>query len=510
MPTEMDSGQSRGGQAMPGLFRLSESSLVDAAHEGILMIDVRQRIVALNPAGERLIGLPAKRALGEPLSRFLPARFRDLHADHVDRFAESQALQRRMAGHRSVQLLRADGTEVPVEVMLSRVDVATADGPRLYFAALVHDLSDTVALERSLEQERERLRLVFDLAPVAMWVVEDEAVVFVNREALRLLGLQSPAELQGRSVYDLLRADSHAALRRQVQRVRDGGAATEHVRAVLAHSDGQWREVELALAALPDHGRTMVQMVVADVTRREHDAQALERSRHALRQLSASLVRAREDERKRIARELHDELGQRLTALKMDLSTLAVRSTDPCAARVPPMLAMLDDTVASVRRIAADLRPMMLDDLGLYAAVQWLASDASRRLGLPVKVLLDEEEPALPEPTATALYRIVQEALTNAARHARASSVTVSLRRQGDEMQLCVEDNGIGLPPGALQREGSYGLLGIQERVQDLGGSLEVQDTGAGTRLTVHVPAPPPEPPPAGGAAGVPKPARSE
>ena len=127
---ETRSGAKRGTQATPGLFRMSGPNLLDAAHEGILMIDGRQRIVAFNPAGERLLGLPAGQALGESLSRFIPPRLRTRHAGQVDHFAQSRALQRRMAGSHGVLLLRADGTEVPVEVILSRVDVATADGPR--------------------------------------------------------------------------------------------------------------------------------------------------------------------------------------------------------------------------------------------------------------------------------------------------------------------------------------------------------------------------------------------
>lgn len=494
------SGAAAIGRAPPfGLMDETTRNLLQAAHEGIVMIDARQRIVALNPAAERLLGLPARQALGQPLMQFIPDRYRARHAENVERFVGSQALQQRMAGGRAVTVLRADGTEVRVDVVLSRVDVATPAGVDHYYAALLLDQSQTVALEGQLRDERERLRLVFDLAPVALWVVENDAIVFANREAMILLGQQAKQAVLGRSVYSLLRPESHGALRRQVKRVISGDTASERVRASLAHSSGSWHEVELALAALPDHGRTLVQMVVADVTRREQEAQALERSRQDLRELSANLVQAREDERRRIARELHDELGQRLTALKLDLSTLDRPGAGPCAAQMQPMLTMLDETMAAVRRLAADLRPMLLDDLGLNAAVQWLAGDAARRLGLQVKVSLDEQEPDLAEPAATALYRIVQEALTNVARHAKASEVAISLRRVGGEMVLDVHDNGIGLPPGVLQRQGSFGLMGIHERVLALGGTLEVNGQGGGTRLTVRLPVPSPPAAPAGG-----------
>ena len=132
----------------------------------------------------------------------------------------------------------------------------------------------------------------------------------------------------------------------------------------------------IAIASLPDHGRTVVQMVITDITERARESRELERSRRSLRRLSASMVQAREDERRRIARELHDELGQRLTALKMELSSLDGEAAGATrAGRIDAMLEMVDDTVATVRRIATELRPLMLDDLGLNAAIEWLADE---------------------------------------------------------------------------------------------------------------------------------------
>jgi signal transduction histidine kinase len=223
--------------------------------------------------------------------------------------------------------------------------------------------------------------------------------------------------------------------------------------------------------------------VVSDVTERRREATGL-------RELSASVVEAREEERRRIARELHDELGQRLTALKIDLATLARQARLPADdTRVASMQAMLDDTLASVRRIASDLRPLMLDDLGLNAAIEWLARDASRRMGIPVHTRLPLEEPAVNQRVATALYRMVQEALTNVARHSQAQSVEVALQRQDRQLVLTVADDGVGLPEQALQRAGSFGLMGLRERAHGLGGTIDVGvRRGGGTKLTVRLP----------------------
>lgn len=202
------------------------------------------------------------------------------------------------------------------------------------------------------------------------------------------------------------------------------------------------------------------------------------------------MVEAREEERRRIARELHDELGQRLTALKMELSSLAsAKGPRSDETRIANMLEMIDDTVASVRRIAADLRPMMLDDLGLNAAIEWLARDAARRLDMEITVRLSEEDPPVTQGAAIALYRMVQEALTNVARHARATEVNIEMRQEGGELVLTVRDNGVGFPADLQHNEGRYGLLGIRERAYMLGGRLEVDNPpGGGGRLTVRLP----------------------
>jgi len=157
--------------------------------------------------------------------------------------------------------------------------------------------------------------------------------------------------------------------------------------------------------------------------------------------------------------------------------------------RVANMLDMLDDTVAAVRRIATDLRPMMLDDLGLNAAIEWLARDAARRMDIEITLRLGDEDPPVSDRAAIALYRMVQEALTNVARHARATGVRIEMRQEGAELVLTVHDNGVGFPDRTQVQDGRYGLLGIRERAYMLGGRIEVDNPpGGGGRLTVRLP----------------------
>jgi PAS domain S-box-containing protein len=361
----------------------------------------------------------------------------------------------------------------------------------------MRDLREEQALEARLADYQRRTRAVFELSPLAIWICENERLVYANRATANLFGAADIEPLLGRSMLEWFDPESHDPLRSEVARALTGerleAPARSVVTGLLRRPDGTRREVEIALAALPDHGQSTVQMVISDVTERRAKAAELEGSRQTLRKLSANVVEAREEERRRIARELHDELGQRLTALKIDLANLAhsasLASADP---RVANMSATIDDTLASVRRIASDLRPLMLDDLGLNAAIEWLAEDASRRMGIDVQTHLPADEPALDQRVAIALYRMVLEALTNVARHARATAVAIQLRSEGTSLLLSVVDDGVGLAEGALQRSGSFGLLGLRERAHMLGGEVEVNaQPGGGTRLSVRVPAQP-------------------
>jgi signal transduction histidine kinase len=208
------------------------------------------------------------------------------------------------------------------------------------------------------------------------------------------------------------------------------------------------------------------------------------------RRIAASVVEASEAERRRVARELHEDLGQTLSALKMDLASLpAVTGTQ--AQRIPAMLAALDDAVATVRRISTALRPLMLDDLGLNAAIDWLVRDSAKRLGLSITLDQDEGDPPLGERNAIALYRMVQETLAHIARHAHASDVAIEMRRRAGELLLTVQDNGTGWPVAASRLGDTDAAMSLREQAHLLGGRLEFTKVrGGGQRFTLHLPLP--------------------
>jgi signal transduction histidine kinase len=215
-------------------------------------------------------------------------------------------------------------------------------------------------------------------------------------------------------------------------------------------------------------------------------------ARQRLEVLSRRLIRAQEDERRQIARELHDEIGQALTAVKVNLQDVknrVARHDD----RVTECISIVDDTLARARSMALDLRPSLLDDLGLVAALQWYVERHARRTGLEGHFIADPEKLRATPEIETACFRMVQEALTNIARHARATRFSVELLQHNGGLELIVRDDGCGFdPPFALKRAStgaSLGLLGMIERIELIGGKVEfVSAPGKGTEVQASIP----------------------
>jgi two-component system sensor histidine kinase UhpB len=231
---------------------------------------------------------------------------------------------------------------------------------------------------------------------------------------------------------------------------------------------------------------------IVDITERKQDEEALRRSREELRRLSAHIQQIREEEKARIARELHDDLGQQLTALKMAVSMSARDAggrQGPSAQTVQATCAMIDELVDSVRRIAADLHPAILDDLGLIPAIDALIDEFMTRYGIQVVRHIEDDTIQFNRSCRIELFRIIQEALTNVARHSNASEVVLDLLRADPHCVVRIADNGKGIAYDVRQGRHSFGLLGMRERAALLGGELRIQTApGAGFTLIATIP----------------------
>jgi len=322
-------------------------------------------------------------------------------------------------------------------------------------------------------------------------------MMLMNPEAERLLGWTS-ADLAKRHVHDAIhypKFDGTAlpedecpictlALKGQRYHTEDG---------LFARKDGTSFPVSYVTTSIIGDGEVFA-MVTAfrDISVLKQAELDLRESRRQLQELLLFQQTIREEERKRIARELHDELGQTLTALKIDLTWLGEKLPDaeaPISDKLTAMESLVNRTVDSVRRISEDLRPGMLDVLGLAAAIEHHVAKFSERTGVACDMAMNRDDFDLSDQVATAVFRILQESLTNVARHAAATQVTIRLQDLGSELLLVVQDDGRGLPDPAAGKKKSYGLLGMRERVRMLGGQLEISsEPGKGTRIEASIP----------------------
>ncbi|RKP43892.1 PAS domain-containing protein [Trinickia fusca] len=258
---------------------------------------------------------------------------------------------------------------------------------------------------------------------------------------------------------------------------------------------GEFRWIQSRGQAQWDEAGIPYRMVgwIMDVTDRKRDEEALRASREELQRLSANIQHIREEEKIRISRELHDDLGQLLTALKIEMGqfedTLDGAPRHGDGTTLSRVYGLIDQLVASVRRIAADLRPVMLDDLGPIPAIDWLVQQFSTRHRVQVRAQLDINEVDFNRDSGTEVFRMVQEALTNIARHSGATEASVEIRRSAPHCVIRITDNGRGVPHGVRPGRNSFGLLGMRERAARLGGRIEVEtEPGQGFALLITLP----------------------
>ncbi len=224
---------------------------------------------------------------------------------------------------------------------------------------------------------------------------------------------------------------------------------------------------------------------------RSQAVEELENSRQRFRNLSGHLQDLREADRKYIAAELHDELGGLFTAIKMEISLLSSNAgnQDKMRNAKESLVKLADTGIETVRRISTDLRPEILDHLGLISAIQWYLNEFQKRARIRCKCMLNEEDIQMNKDRATAIFRILQEAMTNVARHSKATKVTVEVRKEEDTLTLKIEDNGKGVNEEKINDPFSFGLMGMQERTMYLGGELVIKGVpDKGTKVTLSIP----------------------
>jgi PAS domain S-box-containing protein len=351
-------------------------------------------------------------------------------------------------------------------------------------------------LRRQVQQERRTVQ-------ASRHIVQQASEAIISADAANVIVMANPAAAQlfGTSVDDMIgnRLDRYIEGREgpdvdpfgyfHAGDGRAGRRATDYAVTGL-RADGARFPIEGSIARAKE-GVPYYTVIMRDVSERQRVQDKLTRSHDQLRQLSAALQTIREEERTHIARELHDDLGQMLASLRMDLTLLqqSGRCPEDGLRLIQGMEQNLLTAITSLRRIATNLRPRALDEGGLYFALQGLREDFVERYGIPCTLLADEAELRLDDAASTAIFRIVQEALTNIARHAEASSVTMNLFRLNGDLLVTIRDDGRGIRPEDMEKAESLGLIGMRERVWAMNGDISIgADEQPGTRIDIVLP----------------------
>jgi PAS domain S-box-containing protein len=361
--------------------------------------------------------------------------------------------------------------------------------------SIINDITAKKIAEIDLQKSKERYELLFNSANDAVFICHlnpdnhFEKFIEINNLACSLLEF-SKSELSALDFYQIIPPKSVYTIQSAIEKLINENHTIYELE--LLKKDRRPIPVEISAHLFKFENKPTVLSIARNLTNRRKSEKQIHKSSKLLRDLSSRLQDIREEERTMIAREIHDELGQNLTVLKMQISLLSnklLENQDHLKDKLLSAANLIDQTVESVQRISSKLRPGILDELGLIPAIEWQSQEFEERTGIKCNYTLPSEELKLDRDKATALFRIFQEALTNVVRHADAQRVSILLRKINNSLLLEITDNGRGIKESQMKNTGSLGILGMQERAIVFGGEVMINGVpDKGTNVKVRMP----------------------
>jgi two-component system sensor histidine kinase UhpB len=458
------------------------ASFLDPATDTFCLLDSHLKILDINKTGIDNWGLKKTEILGKSLLNFAPQ-------------GQKKEWQERLRQvMRTGKPLRANDLAVPPgfgERFVNIKAIKTGDGLGL----IISEITEKKKIEQALKDRENRYRLIVENMNEGIVMIDDNSVImYMNNKYLEMIGYKGE-DVLGHSVIEFLDPAFLDIYKQQKLSVEN--ARREPYELVWRKRTRQKMISLVSPSPIYDEKRNFKgsALVVTDITERRQVEEELNRSREELRNLSRHLESIRENESKRIAREIHDELGQALTALKMDISWMSQKlpqvhkEQDRFMGKINSMSKIIDMTIQTVQKLSAELRPGLLDDLGLMPAIEWLGQDFQKRTGVKCILSLECDDSDLGPECSTAIFRVIQEALTNVARHAKGSRVSISLRENGENLGLEIRDNGKGIRDEEIFAPGSLGLIGMRERLHPFDGVLKLKGIPEkGTNVSILIP----------------------
>ncbi len=473
--------------------------VIELAPDAMFVLDQSGKILLVNAMAERLFGYPREELEGmNIIANLIPAQYRDSQRRYFLEILANPAINQSSFG---VDLFaqRKDGSEFPIEADLSRLDTTSG----FWVAINIRDISDRKRAEMALRESEQTYRALFDNAGDAIILTDlDGNIQYVNHKSEEMLGF-SRNELQAISIFDITIPDEFSDVRSNMDKLLKGERLMPYIRHFLMRSDEVLSTENNTVLVRDAEGKPkFFQNISRDITERIKAEQAqiklleeIRQSNEQMRDLALRLQEVQELERQELATVLHDRVGQNLTGLNLNLkilqNQLKPENKSEVQKRLDDSLKMVEETTHKIRDVMADLNPPVLEEYGLMAAIKWYSGDFTNRTGITTHVSGEKIDPRLPPRVEKILFRLVQEMLTNVAKHAQASRVVIAVKSTQENFSVTVKDDGMGFDPHGsrkLAAEPHWGLLSMQQRAASIGANLEINSNpGKGTEVCVKV-----------------------
>jgi PAS domain S-box-containing protein len=452
-------------------------TLVEQASDAIFIADTTGRFITVNTSACKIAQYSEKELLQLSIHNF--AVMEDLQREpfHFDELKQGKTVNTERV------MKRKDGSVLHVEITAKLL----SDGRLLTF---VRDISERIKVQNEIIKEKNISDSIINSLPGVFYLYNKERQFLRWNRNFETVTKYSADEIRKLNPLDFFDEGEKELLSQKIDAVFILGE--ENVEADFLLKTGEKIPYYFTGTAIEYEGNTCLMGVGINISERVKAQKKIKETSEQLRQLTVHLQCVREEERKRIGREIHDELGQQITAIKMDVAWIDKKipeeKTD-LKNKIKNIIQLLDGSHQSIKRILSELRPGILDDYGLLEAIEWLGTQFTANTGIPVKFTTTQTKLKIAEPVATCIFRLCQEALTNITRHAQAGKVLISLSINDDTVTVNIEDDGKGFDTTAVQNKKSFGILGMKERVHSLAGKFKlISSPGKGTGIIISIP----------------------
>jgi PAS domain S-box-containing protein len=461
------------------------ASIVDSSDNAIIGKTLEGTITSWNRAAETMYGYPADEVIGKNISILIPPD----RVDEVRRILEKVRRGERVERFESIRVAK-DKRRLNVSVTIS--PIRGADGRIVGASAIARDITAIERARKALQESESTAHAFFQSAAQAIFIVDSAGTIVMANPATEQMFGYAVSELIGKPVEILVPQRFLAGHKEHRERyfrspqMRPMGLGLD---LQARRKDGTEFFVEISLSYIEAAQGTLGVALVTDISKRRADEQAIRQQGEDLRALAARLMTAQDDERRRIARDLHDDLSQSLAFLAMDLGKLATKpSTQDLVGDIRPLQLRASEAAESVRRLSHQLHPSILDDIGLEAALEQYCEEFERRSGIATRFTSRNVPESLQREVASSIYHIAQECLRNVSKHAQTKTVSVTIEFVDQVLRLIIKDQGVGWKTERAEPSG-IGIVAMRERAHLVNGKLSIQSkTGAGTEVSVDVP----------------------